>query len=509
MSVSSPSLRVAVALLAAGLLASPAAAASRVLWLEDALPPEEQRLQVERTTGPATHLDRAELTWPVEDAASSQANQALAELRLALGECQARWLAFDVERGVAWQLSEAIAAVGLLSAEPDRELLWQALLLQGAAVHQAWPPLELQADEEAAPFLVIIGGDRTIGAWVDALGLFPEREPARSELPDQASYEALLRLRKQLSRARPAVIESGALPPGSRLVVDGLPVDPDLHRLELRPGRHWLHLDRQGVISTPQQPRLGPGDELVYEGLISRQDYEVARDRVLGGQLEAVPASVRERVAVIGQATPDEELYLAAWRGRGSADVYPMGADEPWSQGEYDRPLMVLAGLALGAGPISSTAFQEASADAPFVTAATVLDIEGQLAWRRWAGLIEVAIHDTSGRATMEFGDTVTQTNVTTSSFTRISLAPAFYILRLRPRRIYLALASPTGLLTPAHSGIGLQARFGLPMGQTTWLHTGLDIWRGNELPGYQALDDHDDQLNVVTFRLGVTQKAW
>lgn len=487
------------------LLALPgAASASRVLWLGE-LPPEAQRAQAERSTGPADHMDSSALAWPSQPDAVDQARQALDELEVVQADCEARWQAFDVEQDIAWRLGEAVDRLALVPDPAGRDALFQALVLQGAAVFWAWSPQEREQTEAAQPYLVSVGGERLLQPWVDAVALAPDREPARGDLPDQASYQAFLHHRELLLEQRRAVLVPVGLPQDAALMVDGV-AQSDQQTIELVPGFHHVHLDRDGRAAAPVSLRLTAGQRYDLLGLVTVADLDKAGERVLAGNLLDVPQPVKNRVDALREGDR-EPFYLASWSGRGSPQAYLLDGAEPWKLGEFEPGLRVLADLGLGAGILGSTAFAEFDGTNPHVAAATVLDFGAQLAWKRWAALFEVAIHDTADRASIEYGEVATHTNMAASSFGRISVAPGFYVLRLRPRRPSFLVALPLGIMTPAHSGLGAQAWFGIPVGRSTWLRLGFDWFKANELPAWQELDGGNDTLSSLSLRVGVSQK--
>jgi hypothetical protein len=482
-----------------------AAMAGTVQWLGE-LPPEPQRVIVERTTGPVTHQGVSALAWPVEPRAREQAQQALASLATELHDCQARWEAFDVEQDIAWRLGQAVDAVVVLPDEPAREQLWQALLLQGAAVHWAWSPPERERLQEAEPYLLELEGQRLYAPWADAVALFPQREPARADLPDQASFQAFERQREHLLSLHRAQLTAVGLAEGAALVVDGQATAPGA-RSSLVAGRHWVHVERSGELAAPAVLLLGPGEQRELVGLISLEDLDKASERLLAGNLLDVPQPVKDRVEALRSVAGDDPFYLATWPGRGNPQAYELTGDDPWKLGEYDRDTALLVDVSLGAGLMGSTAFVESDGATAHAAAATVLQLGGQFAWRRWAVLTELAVHDTTSRAGIEYGDVATTTNVVASSFARFTVAPGFYVLRLRPRRTSFVVAAPIGLLSPAHSGIGAQAWFGIPVGRTTWLRLGFDFFKGNELPKWELIDEVNDPLTTLSLRVGVAQK--
>ncbi len=496
----------AVRLTAALLLlaSSSAARATTVLWLGE--PPQDaQRERLEEDIGPARHLDEAELAWPAAPDAPTASERALSDLGAVLGDCEGRWEAFDVEQDIAWRLGEAADGVELLAAPEDWEPLHRLLLLQGAAAYWAWSPQERSRSKEAKPYLVELGGESLIRPWVDAVALAPDRVPERGDLPDQASYQAFVELRDHLLAQRRGELVVVGLPADHTVVVDGSPAADPSH-VQLVPGTHRVHLERDGVPAAPAVVWVAPGERQELTGLVSVDDLDKATERVLDGNLLDVPHGVKDSIELL-RGQDDEPFHVAAWTGRNDPEVFELTGDDPWMHGEYERDTALLVDVSLGAGLMGSTAFVESDGATAHGAAATVLQLGGQFAWRRWAVITELAIHDTTGRAGIEYGDVATTTNVVASSFARFTMAPGFYVLRLRPRRTSFVVAAPIGLLSPAHSGVGAQAWFGIPVGRTTWLRLGFDFFKGNELPKWEAIDGVNDPLTTLSLRVGVAQK--
>ncbi len=481
------------------------ASAARVQWLGE-LPPGEQLEQVERTAGPSQHIPAVELTWPAAPDAEEQAQQAQAELARVAASCLARWEAFDVELDNARSLGDAVAELGSIHDAAQREALYEALVLQGAALYWAWSPQERERNEDAVPYLLDLGGERLLQPWVDAVALMPDRQPALNELPDRASHEAFTAQRSALLAERRAEILPIELPEGGALVVDGQRHEPG-QRVQLVAGLHRVHVERDGAVATPRVLRLEPGQQVELRGLVSADELQKATDRVLTANLLDVPQPVKDRVELLREQAGAEPVYLAAWSGRGAPELHLLEGSQPWMVGEFESDMLVLLEASLGAGLVGSTAFAESDGATPHNALTTVLDLGGQLAWRRWAALFELSVHDATGRAGIEYGDVATETNKVASSFARLTAAPAFYIARLRPRRTHFVVAAPIGLFSPAHSGIGAQAWFGIPLGRTTWLRLGVDWFRGNELAKWEAIDGVNDPITSLSLRVGVAQK--
>jgi hypothetical protein len=490
---------------------SPGAAAARIQWLQPELPPPEVRAQAERTTGPATHLDASEIAWPALIDAHQQAQAAGAALRAAMNDGRKRWETFDIERDLCWRLHEAVGGLGLVESEDDREALYQALLLQGAAAFWAWPPGQRARLPEVKPLLAEVGGERVLAPWSDAVALFPEREPRRADLPDQTTWQAFVHVRDLVRAQRSAELTAAGLPPGSTLFVDGRPVPASALPLSLTPGHHWVHVEHAGLVSGAGAPRLGPGERFDLEGVVPAGDLLRAAEKALAGDLVEVPVTVQHRIEVLRSENPEESYYLAAWSGRGAPVVYRLEGAEAWHQGEFDRSVSLLLTGGLGVGVAHSSAFQEAPPGAGKAVPDTLLDLSAELGWRRWGVRTGLAFESTLGQGTIQWGGYSAdgaEVNHRTSTYVRITAAPVFHVLRVRPRRPALSVAVPLGLLTPAHRGLGLQGSFDLPLRDTLWLRLGGDFWVGSLLDGFEPAQGVDGKFRLLTFEAGICWKA-
>jgi len=489
----------------------PEANAARVQWLQPELPPPEVRAQAERTTGPATHLDATEIAWPAAIDAHQRAQTAEAALRATVAEGRKRWETFDIERDLTWRLREAVEGLGLVESEDDREALYQALLLQGAAAFWAWPPGQRARLPEVKPLLVEVGGERVFAPWADAVVLFPDREPRRADLPDQTCWQAYVHVRDLVRAERPAEVTAAGLPPGSTLFVDGRAVAASALPLVLPPGRHWLHVEQGGLVFAVGAPRLGPGERFDLEGIVPAAELDRAAEKVLAGELVEIPGNVRQRIDVLRAETPEESYYLAAWSGRGAPAVFRIEGADAWQQGEFDHGLSLLLGAGLGGGIARSSAFQEAKLGSALTTPDILLDLTSELGWHRWGLRAGIALENTARQGTIKWGleeADGTRVNRDASTFVRITAAPVFHVLRVRPHRPGLSLAVPVGLLTPAHAGGGLAASFDLPLGETTWLRLGGDYWVGSLRDTFEPAEGVDGKLGLLTAEAGICWKA-
>jgi len=488
------------ALLCAVALGSSTARADPVIyWLDDELPAHDVLLRVEAETGSARHLLGLELAWPTVSSSPREVGYALDALGSNLIDCRDRWEAFDVERGIAWQLASAIDELDVLWQEEHRDLLSQALLLQGAALHWAYPPGALADPEGALPLIFQAAGQRHNGPWSEAWALDPERQRTRDEFPDQGSYEAFLVLVGQLERLNLGYLDARGLPAEALLVVDGRKL-PEAGKLALAPGRHRVHLAWKGTVAGPGELRIEPGQTVVYEGQLALSDLQAARRSLLLGELEALPAALKSRVEQLRTAG-DEDLHLAVRPSFGPPRIYAIEGQEPWS--DKDPPVSLLLGAGLGLGAMRSSAFVESEPEQPFTAPSGALALSADLGIRRFLLHAGVELQGSLG-GTVLYGDPSDRSNVATALLPRFSLGPGAYLIRPRPRCPHLLLALPVGVTLPGHVGVGLQAMHGLPVARGTWLRFGFELWASRDLPTFP---EPNDPLLGMALRLGIAHR--
>ena len=111
-----------------------------------------------------------------DDAAAATLAKALADSRPLLD-------VFDGELQILRDLEAALAAVEVIRPE-DRDLVWQAELLQGLAAWRYFGD-SLETEPEAAPFVARIGGKAMVSPWRDAIALDHDRVPTEADLADE------------------------------------------------------------------------------------------------------------------------------------------------------------------------------------------------------------------------------------------------------------------------------------------------------------------------------------
>lgn len=162
---------------------------------------------------------------------------------------------FDGELAILRRIEAALDGVEVVR-PADVDAVWQALVLQGLAVHRYFP-------DRTVPEAASAGAVRTVAGsaenrpWLDAVALDSARQPTEAELPDPDARIAYQELRARVLLQPSAAVELTGLPPGAALLVDGAPVAGS--RAQLVPGRHRLTVEVEGRIHLRERLELDPG----------------------------------------------------------------------------------------------------------------------------------------------------------------------------------------------------------------------------------------------------------
>ncbi len=491
------------ALLAHLLLGSSAARAEAlVLWVAGPVPGEITIERTEQMVGPALHLPGNRIAFvPREpDSSAAEAQQALVT---AIDDCLARWEAFDVERAIAWQLDEAISRVEILQDSLQRESMLQALLLEGAALHWAYPPGKIDEAPEAAPMLRDLGPDlgKQAAPWLDAIALADGQEIPRTALPDTASFQAFMALKMSLASLEPAYLDIALLPGKARLFVDGVERPHSRDTLPLFPGRHWVHLLLDGKIAGSGVLTATSGQNLEIPSDIPMERRQQAGQAILDGRPEAIPTPVQQSVQWLAQAYPGQTIYLATIKNRGRPVL--MSPD-----GQYQatwRPKLWTALLTLDAGPgIAASESFDLNDDSTTRTVGDMaLGTSFEMAYSLLALVSRVELQVSPG-GDLLYGQVSTGTNKTTNTWLRLGLGPGIYLKSPHAGRSHLLASFQLGGLIPGHTGWGLQAVGGLPIKGKRWFRVSLDFWTGTPTSAFQPY--YGEKLNQLGLRLGLAQ---
>jgi hypothetical protein len=272
------------------------ASAAEVVWLE--APSDADRIlvaEVAAAQGPAlapVDFLAAATRWSdADDAALNQLDRAVEQAR-------AYETQLDGEILILRDLSGPIAAVTALRDDNGRSRLFAALAYQGFAANRLWGE-ELATDPDAVPWRIEFAGRTFEKPWVDAVALEPDREATAYDIAEAPQRIAFASARSGLAELLPATLTPKNLPPDLSLVVDGRPSPPTASgNVKVRPGRHLVHLEREGRIVARWDVSVGPGDDVPLSLPVPDAVWQSFAAALADGV--PVPAELQPLVAAMG-----------------------------------------------------------------------------------------------------------------------------------------------------------------------------------------------------------------
>lgn len=285
--------------------------AARVYWTS---PPDPASLEaVARTVPDAVSAPLAALTTGGTEADDGAAIQ---RLREELAETRPLLDAFDGELAIMARLQKAAADVRVLNDTAERDLLAQALVLEGYAVHRYFQD-KLGTESAAAAYRVGEGAAARVAPWMDAAALFGAPPPDARQLPEaevRLAYDAV----QAESRAMPgATVVLGPMAIGAVVRVDGVRIDgagPG-DRVGVVPGRHLVDVRVGDTVLLAVDARLKPGSDARIAAPFGPAELQVLASLVgtrAGGW--EVPAAAMTPIQGAG-----EPVYAAVPGGEGTA----------------------------------------------------------------------------------------------------------------------------------------------------------------------------------------------
>lgn len=479
-----------------------AEAAPLVVWLNESPPSERTVARADRQTGGARHIPLADLIFPPTEQ-DADSNDALDALAAAVDAGKLRWEEFEVEQAIAADIADALSGVEMLGRSRARDEVVSTLLFQGAAIARAFDPRTFPKESAAARWRYPIGDDDAVPrAWLDAVALAGDRPITRADLVDGTGWVDFQRAEPLIRALPPATLR---MPIGADDVwIDGQRVDPDQvgkDGLQLRPGRHWVHVTRGNQIAGVAQVDLPPGEVVDFPAQVRPSEVEAARSRVLAGTATGLPDAVADGLTALG-AFYDEPVFIAAGEGSRSV-VVPFS---PGAQLLEERLVTFLLTGDVGGGVHLSRAFEEAQLpgggrDELLVPAAYAsLGVELGVSYFLVGMGLDTAV--TPGRS-IAYAAPDEQSNRFTSVYPMPWLGLGAYALRPVKRAPTLGIMAQLGYQAPAHLGVGGRVVVGVPIdNRNTWLRFTLG---STYAPNTLWDNDAADPLGLVTgfFRIG------
>jgi len=276
-----------------------------VVWLA---PPQEgdvarvaERPEVERPDRSIVAL-RASRTARGE--ADARAWRALAE---ALAAARRYETQLDGERLILELLVEPLRDVTIVPDEAARDQLFEVYAYQGFAVNRLFGARLAEA-EDAAPWRIERGGQVVERPWALAWALDPERDITPYEVAEAPQRVAYSQRKPFFASTLDGIVALPELGPADVVFVDGRRVERTSGgQLTLPPGRHWIHVERQGLVIERFVPEVEPGRRV-----------ELA-SAVAPGRIAAWAAGVGDGAPVPDDIRPFVDAMGEVWLARPTA----------------------------------------------------------------------------------------------------------------------------------------------------------------------------------------------
>jgi hypothetical protein len=448
-------------------LTATAAHAGIVVWMSEEVPDEKVTTKADNRTGGTKHLAYYDLAYPPQPK-SADDEAAWETLRQTVDDALKRWDQFEVEYDIAVELEEQIAGLTVIRSDRDLDELVEALMLQGAAVEVAFEPEEMVDGKRAAPFRFTRTGGVGNRPWGDAYALEPSREPLASDVADGATYPQLLKEFEKLQEREKGTLSIASVDADAKVFVDGVQIayEPDMAPIELPAGRHWIHVERDGVVSGRQVVRVEEGREAAMAPRVTIDEMLAAQKRVDDDTTTGFPDSVRASLEVLSRHYGGEIFVASDVDGKTMVLPYAYGAELL-----KQRPVTFVGVGEIGGGMMSSPLFDNADGN-QLIAPMGMGSLGFELGLYNFAILGGTDLAITPGNTvTHAKGDSDVE-NVDTSVFVHPYAGAGFYLLRPTGRSTTALIAAHYSWHHPAHHAVGGRVSIGFPFEPEggTWL---------------------------------------
>lgn len=288
------------------LLAAPAFA-DRVLWVS---PPDPASAAAVARTVPGS--TSAPVETLMNGGTGAVQTGAIALLRTELAQVRPLAQVFDGELQIMARLSKATDDVDILRSEEERNVLRQALLFEGFAVHRYFQD-KLATESAAAPYRTGEGAEVWVTPWLDACALLAAPLGVKpDDIPEAAERLAFDAAQAHCQAMPGATFILGDLAAGAEVRLDGVKIEggPGV-RVRLMPGRHLFHVSVGDTLLLAQDVRIKPGADALVSAPFGPSELAELRGRVASGADGwEVPVAARMPIAGFG-----EPVYIATPAG--------------------------------------------------------------------------------------------------------------------------------------------------------------------------------------------------
>ncbi|MEN0062803.1 MAG: hypothetical protein AAGA48_11680 [Myxococcota bacterium] len=251
----------------------------------------------------------------------------------------------DGETLILQILEPAIGALTLVPDDVARGQLFTALAYQGFAVNRLYGDRLAEAPS-AGPWRVEVAGTTVERPWAEAYAIAPEREITAYDVAEAPQRVAYAERRARFAEGLAGLVALPELGPRDTVFVDGRPAGPAPGgQLTLAPGRHWIHVQRQGVVIERYVANVQSGQRTeLRASLAPGRLVEFGRTLQAG---DAIPDDLRPFLDAMGEvwlARPSESgvELLEVREGVLTSVIAPPA---PPAEGTEDARWMISAGV--------------------------------------------------------------------------------------------------------------------------------------------------------------------
>jgi hypothetical protein len=270
-------------------------------------------------------------------------------------------------------------------------------------------------------------------------------------------------------------------------------------RVALRPGRHYLHVARDGVIGGRTVVDITPRETTRWPTALTREQLAAARGAWLADPRAKLPEEVRRGLASLEKVDGGPVFLAAIDDGRVEIAPYTGGA-----QLRARQPVTVVLYGEGGPAIVVSPLFDEsAGAMVTAPAAAGAMGVEVGIFNAAIVGGFDLAI--TPGE-TVTYANSDGTDNVSSPALPQPWGGLGGYLLRPTGQKPTMLIAGTMGWNGPAHLGVGGRIAFGLPLQDgLSWFRLSLGgSTAAAPLAKWQPVVGEYLPMHVVFLRVGI-----
>jgi len=440
---------------------STASAGDFIVWMEAHAPKDRVLSRAQRLAGAKEHLSHRELAFPPQPVRPEDESRLVA-LKKAKTLGLEQWHEFDIERDLSRTLATALGQVDLVRNTSDLEVVVEGLLFQGAAIFRAFNPATFANEADAAAFRFEQPGFSGNLGWSRAMALDPTRRPRRSDVVDASTLMTLRELEGSFKALQTGSLDLTPLMKDETLMLDGreMEVSPG-DALDLLPGRHYVHIQRDGVVAGRQVVTVKSGESVAIPLYVTATDLALAKTQVSNGLTTGFPEPVKTAIEAIARHRKGA-IFVGALDADGQPVVLPYARGAKLAQNRKGA-FILFGGAAFGLSKSKILDNEQLSDESWVPTGIAQMGFEASYSYFCLTAGLDASV-PAGNRVTFGVADgEVAGDDKESYVLPQPWLGVGAYILRPFDNSHTLMVAATTEYLFPAHVGYGARVVWGLP----------------------------------------------